>query len=137
MDLQHDTAPFGFRRSGLEISRLQTTEAFQRQALLPGKRFGRQRRGFIATIGLAEERETDLGAVKMVGRREQSGLRRNGTENQVRMFGFGRQELSRCFDRRVACLHRHLRRGDVNANENVYVANLGEGIQHETLLSKK
>jgi hypothetical protein len=117
-------------RGSPEILTVKTAEAFQQAAAFVSERLGGQGRRFLGPVGFAEQGETDAGAEEMVGGCQQTLGGRDGTEDQVGVFGIGRQELTGGFEDGMSRLNGNLGRGQVAANEHVNVGNLAEGGFH-------
>jgi hypothetical protein len=66
----------------------------------------------------------------MIRGRQQTRFGRDAAKNEMGMFGIGRQELPGCLDGRVNRLNGDLRRGEIAADKDVEVRDLGKGWTH-------
>ena len=131
MNLQHGSPPLGrairVRSGGVEkILGRQAAEAVKRPAALAGQRLGGEGRRLVLPVGFAEQGVADAAAEQEVGRGEQALGGRHATQDQMGVFGVGREELAGGFNARVARLDGDLGRREVRADQDVQVPNLGE-----------
>jgi hypothetical protein len=89
----------------------------------------------VGAVGLAEQDEPDGMSGQTIGRREEAFLGGDATENEVGVFGVRWQEMAGGFDRGMDRLDGDLRDGQVPADQDVRVRDLGERRLHECFSS--